>query len=248
MENFFNIRLVINDMVLYLIKNILNGQIVFIKSFRNRITNINKDTRFIVNKSYTKETVKTISPRILETELFNLNDWINDSDDIIKSVLSFLNTVGRLNPESTSKELRNIIYSNLNILNEKISSKKLKLKERQQIDENKRSMKRSVFFYNDFIDYIKDCESDIKLANDNIDFLLFNLKIFTDNFDNIKKVIRELKKNDSILNSDLKALEKMTVKLNLITKNNFMLINRNINRNISNIESLMKEYKEAMSE
>ncbi len=248
MENFFNIRLVINDMVLYLIKNILNGQIVFIKSFRNRITNINKDTRFIVNKSYTKETVKTISPRILETELFNLNDWINDSDDIIKSVLSFLNTVGRLNPESTSKELRNIIYSNLNILNEKISSKKLKLKERQQIDENKRSMKRSVFFYNDFIDYIKDCESDIKLANDNIDFLLFNLKIFTDNFDNIKKVIKELKKNDSILNSDLKALEKMTVKLNLITKNNFMLINRNINRNISNIESLMKEYKEVMSE
>ena len=248
MENFFNIRLVINDMVLYLIKNILNGQIVFIKSFRNRITNINKDTRFIVNKSYTKETVKTISPRILETELFNLNDWINDSDDIIKSVLSFLNTVGRLNPESTSKELRNIIYSNLNILNEKISSKKLKLKERQQIDENKRSMKRSVFFYNDFIDYIKDCESDIKLANDNIDFLLFNLKIFTDNFDNIKRVIKELKKNDSILNSDLKALEKMTVKLNLITKNNFMLINRNINRNISNIESLMKEYKEVMSE
>lgn len=246
MNNFLNLRLVINDMVLYLIKNILNGQIVYIKNFRNRLTNIKKDSRYISNKDYLNDTIKTMSPRLLETELFNLNDWINDSDDIIKSILSFLQTMGKLNPESSSRELRNSIYSGINILNDKISNKNLRIKERQQIEENRRKIKRSVFLYNDYIDYIKDCEKDIDQSINNTDFLLFNLKIFADNFDNLKKVIRELKKNDSMINSDLKALEKMTVKLNLITKNNFLLIDRNINRNISNIEFLMKEYKEVM--
>ena len=246
MNNFFNLRLVINDMVLYLIKNILNGQIVLVKKNKNKITEAINKMNFVINTSYSSDTIKTISPRILETELFNLNEWILDVDRAIKGILTFLKNIGTMDATVDVRTLRKTIYANIEELNKVISSRDLRVKERQQIEENRGKRRYSVFFYNDFLDYIKDCKEDISISMNNINLLLFNLNTFVDNFDHIKSTIRELKQNNVVSNSDLKALEKMTIKINLVTKNNFLLINRNINRNITNINFIMDKYKEVV--
>ena len=244
MDDFFNLRLIINDMVFYLIKNILNNQIVYIKKYKNEISLIKKDLNIIINKTYDNDFTKTVSPVILETELFNLNDWITDFDNIIKKVLSFLYNVSSIKPDSDKYEIKSLIYKDIKNLDLTDINKELRLKERTQLDENRGKKRKSVFLYNEFIDYIKDFRTDISNIETNIDFLLFNLNIFVDNINNIKKVISELREYDMIQSSELKALEKTTVKINLITKNNLYILNRNITRNIANTKFIINVYKE----
>ena len=164
MNNFFNLRLVINDMVLYLIKNILNGQIVLVKKNKNKLTETMDKINFVINSSYSSDTIKTISPRILETELFNLNEWILDVDRAIKGILTFLKNIGTMDATVDVRTLRKTIYANIEELNKVISSRDLRVKERQQIEENRGKRRYSVFFYNDFLDYIKDCKEDISIS------------------------------------------------------------------------------------
>lgn len=245
MNSYFNIRTVVNDLVLYLIKNILKAEIKRISLFKKlAIRQRDRINLITSNKNNTPDIIKTINPQMLETELFNLNEWVQEADKLVKNILVFLFDFSQSNiSDPTEETISRAFDVSFRDLEDKIKRSDIVREQNKQMAENKRNNRKTRFHYNEFQNYLYDLQVDYDKIINNIELLEFNLNDMTRYFNRLKSNINKLKNNSSYKERDLIKLEKMTLNLNLEFKKKFFLIDKNIKRCLANMEFILNEYR-----